>query len=222
MCLRGQWALLSSQGSGHSPELHSIREHWDTTLSHRVWAALDGDGLGSVIPVAPFQLGILCDSEPMSVKRGTRGSLQLLLNSEICCRGSGCGFPFSTPFIHSPYGIKRGHGKGCSFTQASPPLRRERKRKKERKVCHRPTWCIVHDCSCPTQASSTIPVDLHIISAHISTGRTQGNEQGHLRRTPRQCLSFLYGTTLMLCLGSTASNHSTHTGLTCFCSLSLY
>jgi len=34
----------AAQGSGHSPELLEIREHWDTALRHRVcvWAVLCG------------------------------------------------------------------------------------------------------------------------------------------------------------------------------------
>ena len=27
----------AAQGSGHSPELLELREHWDTTLRHQVW-----------------------------------------------------------------------------------------------------------------------------------------------------------------------------------------
>lgn len=36
LCHRGQWAQHGSQGSGHSPELPELREHWDTNL--RLWA----------------------------------------------------------------------------------------------------------------------------------------------------------------------------------------
>lgn len=54
-----------AQGSGHSPQLLEHREHWNTSLRHRIWV-LDGSvfsqGLGSMILAGPFQVGTYCDS----------------------------------------------------------------------------------------------------------------------------------------------------------------
>jgi len=53
-------------GKGHSPELPEFKEHWDTTLRQRVCvlgSPVQNLELDSMIPVVPFQLGIVCDSK---------------------------------------------------------------------------------------------------------------------------------------------------------------
>jgi len=66
LCPIGWWAWSNGaapKGSERSPELLELREHWDTALSHKVWAwggPLWGQGLGSMVLEGPFQPGIFC------------------------------------------------------------------------------------------------------------------------------------------------------------------
>jgi len=60
----------AAQGSGHSPKLQEFKEHLDNSLRYHVWILCGpvwSQELNSMILVGTFQLGLFCDSMPITV-----------------------------------------------------------------------------------------------------------------------------------------------------------